>query len=477
MFSFGFFSRHKIAKTNTISDPVTSEFSTEIWVLILSQLEPCFLIDVMRTCSGLRSIAMSNVIFRRKLDQYFPGNERFMVNRDDDQLAYRLFSELYKHHLGALASPITRRLYSFIIENDIEQIHLFARKLIECKIAALNEYRYFPKKEELINRLSETDALGMNLLTLLNRQNNQKLRDTLYELCVEQGSIPSTYYYNRLFYLIPIHLTKTITKYEFLLLAAALNQPHHMKAYPDMESHAYDEACRMAVQHGHIGIVKVIMPKLDIASFVEKQHPLILSAKYNQIAMAKYFLEAYPAICGENIIVYAMIEAARYGNDALLALLYPRVAGIDFAEHPAASECPVYLACRHGHVKAVQFLIQHFPGLINAVNKFRALLTVAVDGKQYNILRYLCVQPAMRDPYIRDHVCPSLLEDACMDDDRECIRVLLDHYIKPNAATIRWARKNSAEMYEVLTGHNLRSKRKRADNDNLEEGVQRRHGL
>src|SRR3990167_10365334 len=227
---------------------VQRQIVPDVWSLIFSHLEPCFLADVACVSKSFNHIAFGNTVFINKLKRYFPHEdlETIPVPESERQKDKFLFRTLYAKKFSTLKSSASRRLLSYIIEEDIEQIRKFNID-----------------GDQLFEMLKEQDADGNDMLFYANRSKNIVLYRaiiTLYlrhEVSIIQSWNPLTIFdnwldkFSRKVLGLPLHKQEVSNLF---ILAAAFNLDV-IRLITEMNPEfqwIYDEALLQAVRFDHI---------------------------------------------------------------------------------------------------------------------------------------------------------------------------------------------------------------------------------
>lgn len=263
----------------------------DVWSVIFSHLEPCFLFDVVRVSQLFNRTASSDTVFFKKLQQYFPNEwQALPVPAGVTQKAKFIFKKLYARQFATLKSSASRRLLSYIIEGDIEQI------------------RKFPVDgDKLYEMLTEKDAYGKDMLFYVNRSSHPAMNTEIMKLYVRA-------FYGRLHSWNPLticnnwidKLSRTVLGMPTLNdecrhiydMAAALNLDV-LKSIKNESRYVCDKAMVHAIRYGHLASVEILLeiyaqsdpPYRRFGILDDDHHPLVVAAKYDQLAIARRLLE------------------------------------------------------------------------------------------------------------------------------------------------------------------------------------------
>ena len=132
----------------------------EIWNIIFSKLEPSFLNSVLRTCKVFNALASSDIVMNITLSHF----DVFEPKRDKSDSAYDVLKKLYAHNLDPLPAP-EKKLLTLCLYLDFPQIKKFQYK---------PDFLF-------LRSLSLKNSNPVSLATLINRQQNQELRDLVFK--------------------------------------------------------------------------------------------------------------------------------------------------------------------------------------------------------------------------------------------------------------------------------------------------------
>ena len=311
---------------------VQRQIVPDVWSLIFSHLEPCFLADVACVSKSFNHIAFGNTVFINKLKRYFPHEdlETIPVPESERQKDKFLFRTLYAKKFSTLKSSASRRLLSYIIEEDIEQIRKFNID-----------------GDSLFDMLKEEDADGNDMLFYINRSNNITLCGEIIKLYVRhevniiKSWNPLTILDNWIDKIFRKVFDLSLNKHEvynLFTLAAAFNL-EVIKSINQVGPELYfiyDEALVQAVRFNHIETIEILLSepynhfKGADGKFFSHYNPLVAAAKYNQ-AQAANLLLAFEKIGSDfNSIEAALTTAVECHSsgvfDALLTayLTHPK---------------------------------------------------------------------------------------------------------------------------------------------------------
>lgn len=140
----------------------------EFWTIIFQHLEPCFLADIARVSHAFNNAASKDTIYYDKLRRYFPDEnwQAIPVPEGETSRARFQFKRLYAEKFSTLKSSAARRLFAFVIEEDVEQIRKF-----KLDPAQLQEIAH------------DKDADGRDILFYFNRTQNPAVGRELLHLC------------------------------------------------------------------------------------------------------------------------------------------------------------------------------------------------------------------------------------------------------------------------------------------------------
>lgn len=296
----------------------------DVWSIIFSNLAPCFLADVTRVSRSFNNIASSDTTFFKKLQRYFPNDDLQAIPIPDAE-RHRgkfLFRTLYAKKFATLKSSTSRRLLSYIIEEDIEQI------------------RKFPVDgDKLFEMLKEEDADGNDMLFYANRTKNTALLGELiklylrHEINIIQSWNPLTILDNwidkffRKILGLPLNTHEVI---HLFTLAAAFNLDIIRLITENNRDFQwiYDDALEQAVRFDHIETIKFLLReaydhfKGENGKFgIYGNHPLVSAAKYDRMKSATLLLEFEKISADLVYIKSALTTAIRCHSTSVFDLL------------------------------------------------------------------------------------------------------------------------------------------------------------
>lgn len=293
----------------------------DIWSVIFSHLEPCFLFDVVQVSKAFNRAASHDTVFFKKLQQYFPDEDlqAIPVPVSERQKGKFLFRTLYAKKFSTLKSSASRRLLAYIIEEDIEQIRKFNID-----------------GDQLFEMLKEQDADGNDMLFYANRSKNISLYRaiiTLYlrhKVSIIQSWNPLTIFDNWLDKVARKVLGFPLDRYEvsnLFILAAAFNLDviRLITELNPERQWIYDEALVQAVRFGHVETMNLLLEekcdRFKGSTFKSHRHPLVAAAKYNQLKAATRLLDFEMISSDLRCIESALIEAVRCHSTSVFDLL------------------------------------------------------------------------------------------------------------------------------------------------------------
>lgn len=298
-------------------------FVPDVWGMIFGHLEPCFLADVAKVSSAFNRMSSRDTIYFKKLQQYFPNEWKAIpVPEDETRKAKFKFKTLYANKFATLKSSASRRLLSYIIEGDIENIRQFS-----------------VDGDKLYAMLKEEDADGNDMLFYINRSRNPALIAAVMELYVRSAqarllswnpfTIAENWVDKIVRYVSGLQLTKDECTHIYEL-SAAFNLPE----LADLENirpplyWAYDEALVQAVRFGHMETVEVLLGIYGRFDRGDGQHfswsddnPLAVAAKYNQPEMARRLLKIEEIATRDFCIRTSISESVKYYSPPVFAIL------------------------------------------------------------------------------------------------------------------------------------------------------------
>lgn len=392
--------------------------------LIFRNLEPCFLINVMHASKQLNKAASSDTVFFDKMHRYFP-NEPMQTTNIPGDVTYKakyLFKDLYAARFATLKSSASRRLLSFIIEEDIEKIRQFNID-----------------GDALFAMLEENDIDGKDMFFYANRANNPAVRSALMNLylrpfvATENSWNPLKiirHNARKMFFETELgHLLILSTEAKHIYeVAAAFGEVEPLKglkrehgSYRDI----YMAALRAAARSGHIQAAEYLLSLGDnfdlqgecvtisnkaLIGIYPDKHPVVAAAMNNQPEMVRLLLlsdklpsshtawryalsaalkfrhmkvlivvmdilsnERYLDIPPERLLSVALRDSAQYDYDELVDLILQKVFDNDALmtnEKRAESfnkygdlDLAIDRAIKHGSVKSLELMLKRYDQL------------------------------------------------------------------------------------------------------------------
>jgi len=459
MFSYKLLGQNNNKSKDTPPETNSDQLCDDIWIKVFSKLEPWFLNSVLRTSQRFHQCAKSNVIFSKKFETYslsgwslFSKGEKSEYNK-----SYELFAQNYKAKFFNNARA--RKFAACILEGDIDEL---------LKIP-FN-----------IDLLYEKDVNGTDILTYINKQNNQKLRDIIFQHALHHNEDNKT---NIILYacMQVINFTwsmigKPSINERLYQLAAALNQPSIIKMFTttnnfnsiDPPSYYHSIPLELAVRFNHSEIVSCLLnsglPYLyDIYDhfypIIREYNHLAKAAFLNHIEIVRLLMQHYGNQFRGYEISNAVCAAAYAGHADIVEIL------VSHGSAAKGIENPYEIACGNGHLAALRVLIAHFHTLFpNQAEKYQILLCnlfhMAVEKNHADIVAYLFSKIENVKKLIEHSDTYFLLVSDYNSDQANMYRTLLDQGFSPSAGCLNWlfvssCNKKHTDILCVLIEHNL----------------------
>jgi hypothetical protein len=297
---------------------------------------------------------------------------------------FHLFASTYKERF--FTNPLARKFAACVLENDIEEL----KKL--------------PFSKELLDE---------SMLVIINRQNNQKLRDEIFKIAMAdyKKSLPlSTYISNGFASFLRGGEVIPAMNDKMYVVAAALNQLDVVtgvspKYQPQGYFPTYPEsyALKYAVMFDHVDMVGFLInddmqysergdwqAEFNRYPMVDSRNPLIMAAQNNSVKIVELILQQFGAqICPQQISNSICIASAA-GNAELVAILAACGKPMD------SLAAPLELASANDHVAVLDVLLGNKATLFPSQDEsalqrhLSYLLMLAVKHGSSGVVDYLC---------------------------------------------------------------------------------------
>lgn len=420
-------------------DIILPSLPQEVWMLIFSNLEPCFLNDILNTSKFFNLMAKSNLTIGPKLLRYFPEMTDAQITKSfsTENACITLFSNNYTRKLSCIKSSLSRQLFTFILEEDIDQI----KKL---KISG----------KQFFNMLCEKDIDGNDMLFHLNKINNQNLNNFIIAQYLTSKSLSFILFLpnnprliNYLSYL-PKAILENIL--DFFELAAALNINNCVE-YFDLIPHFSDKDARViaastileksllqATRFGHNNIVKHILTRVDEITLsisvndnlLETEDLFYNAIKYNHIEVVKSFLGLYPLHISLTDIINALEHSVKFDRRNIAELLLTTIPD-DY--NSTYLQYSALLGVQFGSLSSLESVLKRFPELkrylLEETRTYKSIshVAVAIIKGDLATVDFLCRQFKSTESPFFEYAFETMLKLAVISNNVKIVEALLKH--------------------------------------------------
>lgn len=413
-------------KSQPLTEGESPYLPDDMWVLILCQLHPVFLLDVMRVSKQLNRVAREKV-FPQIMEKYIPPDPN--PGLSVEQLTKIKYSSPSLENMRDKKE--VNHPKDFIDRYSItnEQLHgsrnIF--KLFTC-IEAGTWYRIPTLHLSPWDLYFKTKA-GVDLLTYVNSQNSQELRDiifsTIYKNFISALALTSTpTLVERVKDIIFYRKVVEVVDYDLYAIAAGLNQIKFLRDYTPSEckegyfksqsnvqsniflnftiKYNFEESAILLLQkykwqwREHKFTYDPNDPKYKIpAALLAFDFPIIVCANFNRTNIYKHLLQYCENTIPERAFYGAILNAAYFSNIEMITLLAADMP--DFFANPATPHIDfiklLKSACQQDDLKTFTTMLEYIPpGLIEKyITDFElSILWYVTAWNKPNILTYLC---------------------------------------------------------------------------------------